>query len=480
MAGGKFSFGADAKDFQAAVKGDMIGPLQDLEKAVEKVDKADLDSLEKDFKSAQTATSKYNKELDEAVKNIKEVQRSSRSAASDARKVGDDGEAGLHKFGKAGEEVSGELKQNLGETFSSFRGDASDLAQVFQDTLGGLASGLEGIPAVAAVAAGAAGLGLVLGAIEKGNEQSEAWKESVSQLAQSLIDTGRDGGPAIDRMVDALKTLATTTNNVNLKKLSDLADQANFNFKELGQTWGGSSQDLRVLWRELDSSNDAIWENIRAAQARGDANLEEKYRGEARAALELRQEVGKQIGVTKEAEEQYKAYVAAGGPELEAKAEATKAFGDSVKSALQDAGSAFEDFNKDGTTSLDEYNQHIEEQIAATQKYQENMVTASSTLSQQALNYIESLGEDAAPLLQAYVDAPLDQKQRTAANWAQLGAAAASNYTTNLKAGIPGSVPGPVVNLTANDSALRAAINAQRGVEIPVKLVPTRGGNIPW
>lgn len=457
-----------------------------LEKVSDSLDDVARDSqrsagkMETEYRDAARGVDQSNERLERSFRELAQASKQQTSKLGD--ELGSSTRRGTEEAGRSVEEFSSEAKQNIAETFSSFRGDATDFAQIAQDTLGGLVSGLDGIPAVAAVAAGAAGLGLILGAIETGQVKSEEWREEVSQLAQSLIDTGKDGAPAIDRIVDALKVLATATDDTNLKKLSDLADQAGVSFKQLGATWGGSSDDLRALWREADKNNEAIWESIRAAQARGDANLEEKYRGEARAALELRQEIGKQIGVTAEAEAQYEAYVAAGGPELQAKAEATQSYADSVASALHDAGSAWEDYNQDGITSLEEYNQHIEAQVQAIQQYQENMVSASATLSQEALNYIQSLGQDAAPILQAYVDAPLAQQQRTAANWAALGRAASANYTGTLKAGIPTSVPGTeiVARWRVDDSALRAAIRAQQGVTIGVNLVDARTGRRAW
>ena len=64
--------------------------------------------------------------------------------------------------------------------------------------------------------------------------------------------------------------------------------------------------------------------------------------------------------------------------------------------------------------------------------FERNLVTASAHLSQEALDYIRSMGPEAAPLLQAFVDAPLAQKQRTGRNWDVLGRAATDGYRESL------------------------------------------------
>jgi ABC-type transporter Mla subunit MlaD len=116
--------------------------------------------------------------------SLRDVQR---QADKTADEVGDVGEKGFRKLGDAGEEVSGELKQNLGETFSSFRGDLEDLPQIAQDVFGGLAGSVGTLPAAFALAAGAAGIGLLISGFEQVREQEEARKERVAEWAAAYI-----------------------------------------------------------------------------------------------------------------------------------------------------------------------------------------------------------------------------------------------------------------------------------------------------
>ena len=284
--------------------------------------------------------------------------------------------------------------------------------------------------------------------------------------------------------MDKLKELATASEGVKLSDLAKDAETANVNFERLARTWTGSEDDLRGMWRELNRSNEAVWDSIRAAQKRGDnSNLEERLHAESAATMKLRDEIGQQIGVTQEATAQYEAYVKAGGPELDAKNRAIQAFSDSVQSALQDAGSAWEDYNDDGKTSLDEYNQHIEDQIKSIADYQANIKTLSGTLTQDALNYVLSLGEDAAPIIQAFVDAPLAQQQRTAANWASLGKQSSAAYKTALQNDLANStVSGPHVVIDDVDTSripgmIQQTLNGHR-FEVPVFATPKIGAAV--
>lgn len=451
----------DTRLFEQGVRMGIIKPVEDADDALNDLgDNRGPADLTDDLQKAQRATDKLGDETRQSVKQMQSDYRRTGQIARDAADEGGHGWAdstrkAAHDSGESLREFGSEAKQNMAETFSSFRGDASDFAQIMQDTLGGLASGLSGIPAIAAVAAGAAGIGLTLNAIEQGKVKTEEWKQAVSELAQQLIDAGGDSTTAgVQRAVDKIKDLATATEGVKLTDLRDDAEAANVSFARLARTWGGSENDLRALWRQVDGTNDSLWEQIRAAQARGDANLEEQLRGEARATVELREQIGAQIGVTHEAADAYKAWVEAGGPELQAKADALQAFSDSVKSYLSEAGSAWEDYNKDGTTSLDEYNSHIEEQIGAVNKYQENVKAVAGVLSQDALNYILSLGTDAAPIIQAFVDAPLAQQERTAANWDSLGKQSSSAYKSALQNDLANSVvQGPRVVIDDVDTS---------------------------
>lgn len=142
-------------------------------------------------------------------------------------------------------------------------------------------------------------------------------------------------------------------------------------------------------------------------------------------------------------------YLASGIPEMVEKATRLNDYAESIQDNLTSAGESWEKYQdaETGALDLEAYNANIEARVLAMQMYQTNMQTLHGQISDDAYNYLVSLGANAAPLLQAYADAPNDQKERTAANWAALGAAASAEYTDKLKAGIPTEFNGPTVKL---------------------------------
>ncbi|MFE1663420.1 hypothetical protein [Microbacterium sp. P02] len=156
-------------------------PFDNAKRAVDKLD----DGLKKIGVSGKDGSR-------DAESAMKDLERQAKDTDDAVDRIGDNGSASFGRLKDSGREAAGELKQNLGETFASFRGDLEDLPQIAQDTLGGLAGSgaLGGIAGLAATAAGAAGLGLIIGAIQTANEETEMAKGRVADWAQSFIDAG--------------------------------------------------------------------------------------------------------------------------------------------------------------------------------------------------------------------------------------------------------------------------------------------------
>lgn len=135
--------------------------------------------------------------LDDLEDSLRDVQRQSEKLGDS---VDDFDVRGRKAFGgtkEAAKEVTQELGQNLGETVSSIRGDLTDLGQVGQDTLGGLAAtlagtGPAGIAGAAAVAAGAVGLGLVTAEVEKQNARVRELKQYFADAWKAAVEGGRN------------------------------------------------------------------------------------------------------------------------------------------------------------------------------------------------------------------------------------------------------------------------------------------------
>lgn len=171
----------DAKDLSEALDS-VSDAIDDVVRDSEKGG----DRVERTFRDM---TREAEKLADETKSTARVIDKEYGDAYRGARQSADDGMTGMSERSK---EVSDELRGNLGETFSSFRGDLEDLPQIAQDTLGGLAGSgaLGGIPGLAVTAAGAAGLGLIIGAFEKINEENEASQQRIAEWANAYIEAG--------------------------------------------------------------------------------------------------------------------------------------------------------------------------------------------------------------------------------------------------------------------------------------------------
>lgn len=210
--------------------------------------------VERGAKDASKAISQLADEIEDAgaggARDVDKLEDALKDTARQAKRtedaVGDVGERGFRKLGDKGAEVSGELRQNLGETFSSFRGDLEDLPQIAQDTLGGLAGSgaLGGIPGLAATAAGAAGLGLIMGALEVIGEQSEELKKRASEMATAFIDAGTN---ILDATQIAAATADVITDDDKRKKVQEYADALGVDFATAARAYVGDTNAMAAV-----------------------------------------------------------------------------------------------------------------------------------------------------------------------------------------------------------------------------------------
>ncbi|WP_315551258.1 hypothetical protein [Microbacterium aurum] len=177
---------ADTRGFDEGVRSGIIKPLEKAEEAFKDLEKAASDAGRD---GARDVT-----KLEDA---LEDARRQSERLADSVDDVGTGGRAAMDKVKGGAQEVQQEIGQNLGEAVSSIRGDMSDLGQVGQDTLGGLAAtlagtGPAGIAGAAALAAGAVGLGLVTASLQEQQEQAEKLKERLSDAYTEAARAGRD------------------------------------------------------------------------------------------------------------------------------------------------------------------------------------------------------------------------------------------------------------------------------------------------
>lgn len=176
--------------FKKGVDSGIIEPLEDAQRALDDLGKSrGAEGLEREMRAAQKQTERLKDETERTVDAIeKDFPRAYRQVKQSA-------EDGMGRARAATEEVTQEIGSNLGEAVSSVRGNLSDLGQVGQDTLGGLAAtvsgmGPGGLVGAMALAAGAYGLGAVTAGLEDAEERAERLKEQAAEWAQAYVDAG--------------------------------------------------------------------------------------------------------------------------------------------------------------------------------------------------------------------------------------------------------------------------------------------------
>jgi len=307
MAGGyQVGISSETRAFKQGIDSGIIEPLEDAQDELLKLGKSKgPEQLERAMRDAQGETKDLKKETERAADAIeKEYKRAYREAK-------DASEDGTGKMKAGAQEVTQELGQNLGEAVSSIRGDMSDLGQVGQDTLGGLAAtlagtGPAGIAGAAALAAGAVGLGLVTASLQEQEEAAERLRERLSGVYQEAAEEGRNyvnEAQVVAEMnslifdperVGEWKQLQEDAHKLGLDRSTVLAAQAgsltdqekvqasivdlmekeaqkrqelNLGGGSEAQTYGNELLDLRNRWRDVNTATLEAKDNAEAALA---------------------------------------------------------------------------------------------------------------------------------------------------------------------------------------------------------------------
>lgn len=246
------SIAADTRSAMSAINRGLIDPLEDVSEALEQMGDDSKDAsrdLERGMRDAQRRT-------DDAKDEIRKLRDELNKAGRAGKDTGRDVDDGMGRVKRAGAEASDELRQNLGETFSSFRGDLEDLPQIAQDVFGGLAGSIGGLPAAFALAAGAAGIGLLVAGFQQIKEEEEASKQRASEWAQAYIEAG---GKVLNAATTAAKALAITTDPEQFEKATTNAKNWGVDVSVAiaamaGETWAlnAANESLAETERKLN------------------------------------------------------------------------------------------------------------------------------------------------------------------------------------------------------------------------------------
>lgn len=420
--------------------GDKIG---DAYKDAGKEGERSAERLERAFKEASDATATSSK------RGADDLARNTQQGTSRAK-------ADL-------EELGNEARQNAAETFSSFDGSAESFADGLQGTLGGIVSSLGPVGA-AFGALGAIGLGTLMTQLAEGKERSEALEQATADLTAEYLETGRIGSTSISYLVDQLKELATAhaDGETSLADLNAVADKSGSSYEDLARAMSGNVDGIDDLLDRQRQLLEASKEQLTADQE-GLGYRDKAYSSDQIEGIEKYISYLEQArDTTASAAEQTKLFNEAGGPALEAAAQATEDYASSVQDAYADAGAGVEDYVGGSVEALQKYTEEAAAQADAVAAYQQNMTALAGVLSAEALNYVASLGPAAAPLIADFVKAPLAQQQATADVWARLGSTSSSAFASKVENDLGGRNFNANVNLRANPQQIIDALASRR------------------
>ncbi|MGV8973383.1 MAG: hypothetical protein ACOH10_13760 [Rhodoglobus sp.] len=448
---------SDAKQFLSGIKSGVIAPLEEVKDTFDDVAKSGDragDKLEDSLSGAQRETKQLRKEYDKLGDDIQSASRRGRtSMVNDSNAATTRGKQNINELGN-------EAKANLAETLSSFDGTVEGTISGIQGTLGGVTAGLTGVIPIIAAAAGAAGLGLIAVAFEKQSEQAELVRQKVSELASELIETGGIGERSIDSMVDALKTLASETDE-GAKSLSDIrkaAKDAGLEFSDIAQAYVGNSKALKEQIKLNEKHADVLRDEADALQTGidGYSVKVQALDGARQKTNELNDTLRTNLEVTQKAEKAERDYLASGAVEMERKA----ALVGTINDAYDDAAGSVEDFiNKEsGLFDVKAYIKSMEARSKALADYQKNL--AEADLTPEAKAFLNEQGaEAAASFLAGYKKATPAQKAALNKIWTEAAKTDSGTYKKGLENGLKGNVKGPKVVPTVDTNAVQKELN---------------------
>ncbi|RPE75197.1 MULTISPECIES: hypothetical protein [unclassified Frondihabitans] len=468
---------SDTRDFSRGIKSGVIEPLDGVADVLEDMAKAGDkagDDLERSMRDQQRSTEDLRGDYQKLNREIEDgSSRSSRAVSENTTHAARESSEGLDEIGESG-------RSNAIEVAASFDGSASSIADGFQGLAAEMFAGFGPAGVLAGVAV-ASGMGLISSALEKDKERAAELKQAASDLAGEFIETGKVGEVSVNYIADAMRALATETEDGkdNLTSLRREAKAAGVDVKDYQLANAGSAKATKSALKEAREELGRLSKQI-AENGGTYTKAENKRQGE------LGKTIGKLLEVQKtqkDAATAAKDYYSSGADDLATAGEASQAYADSVQGALTSAGSDVEKYVKDGKFNLTAYQKAMEENARAVLDYQKNMATAQGDLAKaghdKAIQYLENLGPDAAPLIAAFIKAPEKQKDQLAATWDTLGAAASSSFNTKLQSDFDANVATQKVKLVADNSELAAHLRAleRNPPRLPVSLIPTTVGS---
>lgn len=251
----EIALASETKAFKQGIESGVIAPLEDAIKQLRELGDTDgADNLEAQLRDAQRATEKLG---DETKITAAQIERDYRDAYRQARQASDEGTGRMRE---GAQEVTQEIGANLGEAVSSVRGNLSDLGQVGQDTLGGLAAtlagaGPAGIAGAAALAAGAVGLGLVTAELQKQEEQAEALRTRMVDAYKAAAEQGMTYIDVAGEIANAQDLMWNPDRADEWQKVQDTQKKTGLDMSEVLKANAGDLDALAVVQARVTEEN---------------------------------------------------------------------------------------------------------------------------------------------------------------------------------------------------------------------------------
>jgi len=444
-------------DFLANTK-DVVRGGQDIEETFEKVS----DSLDDLAREGQRAGDKLGDGIADGAKQgtaaNERLERSFKELADQSKKttagIGDDYKRSAKDAGEGLDTIKEESNSTAREAAASFDGSAESIGDAFQEVAANAFAGFGPAGALAGLAI-AAGLGLGFAALAGGQEETEAFKETVADLGGQFIDAGQKGKRSFSDLVTDVKSLATQTDDskVSLQDLKDIAKNLDEPFKRVTGAYLNGGDALDKLIKKNQGLQDIENARLNGLAAQGGFAGTTRYLADLESQNATLKEQKKAIEAAQQAQLDY---LNSGATEFQVKASLI----DQLNTAYDDAAGSTEDFiNKEsGLFDVGAYLAAMQSREKALADYRASIAT--SGLTPEARAFLQSEGEETAALqLQGYKTATPEQQAELNRIWSEAGKNNSGSYGAALTAGMPKTVPGPTIVPSLDISEAQAKLN---------------------
>lgn len=376
---------------------------------------ADVRDFLKGTKNVEDGLDDVADSLDDVVKEgdqaNEKLEDSFRELAKAAKKSGDDIGDGMKQGFKKAEDGAQELKDEANSTAkeaaASFDGSAESIVDAFQEVAANAFAGFGPAGAVAGLAL-AAGIGIATAEFQKSEEAAAAAKDRVRELGLAFIESGADVAQ-VEAFQEALQGIITNADDAavkvdDLRKLTKKYGDAVPSVAEFATAYAGNADAIKSVTKELEAAIKAEKEKEfrTAAGARASAEKQAAYQGEIDKLKSIQEET--ELAAQIEAD-----WLASGGAEIQAKADAVSQINDAYDEVV---GSVTDFINAEsGVLDVDAYLAAIDAREKALDEYQTTL--AKSGLSTEQKEALNAMGVDAASAwLKGYQSATPEQQAK--------------------------------------------------------------------